>query len=717
MNTSFRLHCLTSAIALLSAGASAQEAAPGAASAAPAAEAQSNKLEQVVVTSQGRKEMLQSVPVAVKAFSARQIEAAGIKSTQDFMDMTPNVSFDQSFTYGNSFVVIRGVSEINNADSPVAVVVDGVPQNDQKQLKMNLVDVARIEVLKGPQGSLYGRNAVGGAIVIDTKQPSNELHGFAKLDYSTGNTIDLNGGVSGALVKDKVLFRLVGQSKTSDGLITNTYRNAKADPIGHDNTLRAKVMVLASEDVQLDFRASTNRFQAGASWDNLIRDGNLNARYAPTSNILGQSVGGTDEFTFKADIETRLGTLTAITNRTHLTEKFASDGDFSNPSEPLGGIAGALNRGQGKDRRIRMTSQEVRLTSPSNRPLRWIAGLYYLEKDLDWTEKSFADTNGDPWQYEAAATTRHNDFKNKASAVFGQVEYDLNPLTKLAAGLRYDRDERKRIDLLKNNAEVDASFGSWQPKLTLTRKLGADALGYATYSTGFRSGGFNTTAADNPVFKAENLRNLEAGYKGSFLDGRLSFNAAAFYSHSTDFQYFYIKVLPGNILSGRIGNIDKVTIKGLDLDFRYLAAQGLEFDGGLGLTDSRIKANAAEPTTVGNHTPKNSPWKATFGAQYSTALGQGLSGLARLDVEVRSRKYWHPDNVLVSDGVTLLNARLGVHNANDTWSATLYGRNLGNRFYYADVNGKTYNGWGAPIVAIGSRGTPRVLGVELSFKM
>ncbi|MFT7722634.1 MAG: TonB-dependent receptor [Roseateles sp.] len=715
MSTSFRRHCLASAIALMSAGASAQDTAAGAPP--PATEARSNKLEQVVVTSQGRKEMLQSVPVAVKAFSARQIEDAGIKSTQDFMDLTPNVSFDQSFTYGNSFVVIRGVSEINNADSPVAVVVDGVPQNDQKQLKMNLVDVARIEVLKGPQGSLYGRNAVGGAIVIDTKQPANELQGFAKLDYSTGNTVDLNGGVSGALVKDKVLFRIVGQSKTSHGLVTNSYRNAKADPIGHDNTLRAKLMVLASEDVQLDFRASTNRFQAGASWDNLIRDGNLNARYAPTSNVLGQSVGGTDEFTFKADVETRLGTLTAITNHTRLTEKFASDGDFSNPDDPLGGIAGPLSRGQGKDRRIRMTSQEIRLTSPGDRPLRWIAGLYYLAKDLDWTEKSYADTTGLPWQYESVPTTRRNDFKNKASAVFGQIEYDLDPLTKLAAGLRYDHDARQRIDLLNGNTTVDAGFDAWQPKLTLTRKLGAEALGYATYSTGFRSGGFNTTAADNPVFKAENLRNLEAGYKGSFLDGRLSLNAAAFYSHSTDFQYFYIKVLPGPVLSGRIGNIDKVTIKGLDLDFRYLAAQGLEFDGGLGLAGSRIKANAAEPATVGNHTPKNSPWKATFGAQYSTALGQGLAGQARLDVEVRSRKYWHPDNVLVSDGVTLLNARLGVRDARDRWSATLYGRNLGNRFYYADVNGKTYNGWGAPIDAIGSRGTPRVVGIELSVKM
>ena len=129
----------------------------------------SDRLEDVVVTAQRREEKLQDVPVSVTAFSEAAIRDAGIRNTADFMALAPNVSFDSSFTVGNSFVTMRGVEQVNNADSPVAIVVDGVPQGNQKQLKMDLFDVERIEVLKGPQGALYGRNAIGGAITQQSR--------------------------------------------------------------------------------------------------------------------------------------------------------------------------------------------------------------------------------------------------------------------------------------------------------------------------------------------------------------------------------------------------------------------------------------------------------------------------------------------------------------------------------------------------------------------
>src|SRR5690606_25154989 len=121
--------------------------------------------------------------IQVTAFTAQTIQDAGIQTTQDFVDLVPNMSLDDSYTYLNTFVVVRGVTQINNADAPVAIVIDGVPQNNQKQFKMNLFDVERIEVLKGPQGALYGRNAIGGAVNIVTRQPSNELEGFAEASY------------------------------------------------------------------------------------------------------------------------------------------------------------------------------------------------------------------------------------------------------------------------------------------------------------------------------------------------------------------------------------------------------------------------------------------------------------------------------------------------------------------------------------------------------
>jgi iron complex outermembrane recepter protein len=186
-----------------------------------AAEAE-DRLEEVVVTAQRREEKLQDVPVSVVAFDELAIRQAGIRNTADFLGMTPNVSFDQSFTVGNSFVTMRGIEQINNADSPVAVVVDGVPQGNQKQLKMELFDVERIEVLEGPQGALYGRNAIGGAINIITKQPTNDFSGFAQIGAGSGQEREGIFALSGPIVPNKLLFRVSGEYKDADGQIENS---------------------------------------------------------------------------------------------------------------------------------------------------------------------------------------------------------------------------------------------------------------------------------------------------------------------------------------------------------------------------------------------------------------------------------------------------------------------------------------------------------------
>jgi iron complex outermembrane receptor protein len=168
----------------------------------------------------------------------------------------PNVSFDESFTYLNSFVVVRGVTQINNADSPVAVIVDGVPQNSQKQLRMNLFDIQRIEVLKGPQGGLYGRNAIGGAMNIITKDPSDHMEGALDASYGRGDAIDVTGSLS-TPVGDDAGLRVAGSYKTDNGRIRNTYSNKNVDFIDHDWELRGKFKASLSDNLKIDLRAST----------------------------------------------------------------------------------------------------------------------------------------------------------------------------------------------------------------------------------------------------------------------------------------------------------------------------------------------------------------------------------------------------------------------------------------------------------------------------
>lgn len=688
----------------LASAARAQAAAEPAAASAPT-------IETVTVTAQGRAQALQDVPITVKSFSAKEIEKSGITSTQDFINLTPNVAFDQSFTFSNSFVTIRGVSQLNNADSPVAVVVDGVPQNNQKQLKMNLFDVQRIEVLKGPQGALFGRNAIGGAVTIETKQPTNTVEGFAGVEAGNGGALTVSAGLSGPIVDNKVLYRIAGESMRSDGLITNTYLDQKVDKIGHDDSLRGKILVYATDALKLDFRLGANNYEGGATWDSVVASGNANDIEAPRSSILGRTEGHSTDFSFKASYSLESGTLSAITSYTDLVEKYRGDLDFSNPVDNPGGFLGlGIQVGQGQDLSVKMTSQEIRFTSADEKPFRWIAGTLFLNTKRNLETRAFVDTDGSRDQYNDLTKAlidrnEHND--NDAWSVFGQVEQDLSPATTLAAGLRWDSDERDQHDVV-NGTEQKKTFSAVQPKVTLTQHFTKDVIGYGTYSTGFRSGGFNAPGLGG--FKAERLSNFEAGVKSTLLDKRLLLNASVYYADSRDFQYFYTNAATG---AQYIANIDRVHIKGLDLDFTWLPVGGLQVDGGIGTTDSRIRANAANPSTVGNYTPKASPFKVNLGLQYTTQLAAGMSGYGRFDVEERSRRYWQIDNADVQKAMTLMNLRLGLSTAGEVWSGYLFVKNLGDKKYYADYNPAAYSGLG---YAIGSRAEGRQYGIGGKFR-
>ena len=682
----------------------------GGASAATAA-APEQGIETVTITAQGRAQLLQEVPISVKTFSAKEIEKSGITSTQDFINLTPNVAFDQSFTFANSFVTIRGVSQLNNADSPVAVVVDGVPQNNQKQLKMDLFDIQRIEVLKGPQGALFGRNAIGGAITIETKQPANTFEGFVGLEAGNGATFTESAGISGPIIDDKVLFRVAGQSKSSGGLINNVYLDQKVDKIDHDDSLRGKLLVYATPDLKLDFRINGNNYEGGATWDSIVKSGNANDIEPPRSNLLGRTEGRTADFSFRAAYALDDGTLSAITSYTDLVEKYRGDIDFSNPVDLPGGFLGlGFQAGQGQDLSVKMASQEIRFTSADDRPFRWIAGTLFLNTKRNLETRAFMDTDGslDQWNdltKNLIDRNEHND--NNAWSVFGQVEQDLSTSTTLAAGLRWDSDSRDQIDI-GSGEERKKTFSAVQPKVTLTQRFTRDVIGYGTYSTGFRSGGFNAPGLND--FKAERLSNFEAGVKSTLLDKRLILDASVYYADSRDFQYFFFDAGTGAQL---INNIDKVHIKGVDIDFQYLPVAGLQFDGGIGTTDSRIRANAAQPSTVGNYTPKASPFKVNLGVQYTTMLASNLSGYARFDVEERSRRYWQINNADVQNAMTLMNLRLGLSTAKDVWSGYLFVKNLSDRQYYADFNPAAYSGLG---YAVGARAEGRQFGLGAKYR-
>ena len=679
--------------------------------AAQAQQPTGESLDTVVITAQYRPQRVQDVPMAVTVFSASRIEEAGIRSPQDVADLTPNLAFDQSYTHRNSFLTIRGVSQVNNADAPVTVLIDGVPQNNQKQLKMALFDLERIEVLKGPQGALYGRNALGGAINIETRQPTRNLEGFAEASLGQDNARAVTAGGNAASADGRASLRIAAHGERSDGEVHNRYTGRRADGVDYDDTLRARAAFQPAPGVRLDVVAVANRFDAGATWDSLLRNANPNVIVDPTSSLMGKSDGDSRDASFKAAIDTVVGTLTAISAYSGLTERYRGDLDFSNPGDPLGGLLGALpfQVGQGQDLRVRLLSQELRLASPSGAPLRWIAGAYYLKTRRDLETRAFIDTNGALSQWDdlsKAIVRRAENNDNRAYAGFGQFDLDLGAHTTLSGALRFDRDQRRQVDALGGQRRA-LRFDAWQPKVVLSERLDRERMLYASFGTGFRSGGFN--APGLPDFRAERLATTEAGAKLTLLDGRLVLNGAVFHARSSDFQFFYIDAGSGSQV---ISNIDRVRIKGMDLDLHWKLAPGWSVEGGLGVADSKIVDNAREPNTAGNRTPKSTPWKLNLGTQYGRQLGASLLGTLRFDVEQRSRRYWHPDNVAVSDALLLLNARLGLRAIDSKWSANLWGRNLGNKRYYADYNSARYTGGAADL---GSLAAGRTLGVDVRF--
>jgi iron complex outermembrane receptor protein len=652
-----------------------------------AAGAADDRLEEVVVTAQRREEKLQDVPVSVVAFDEVAIRQAGIRNTADFLAMTPNVSFDQSFTIGNSFVTMRGIEQINNADSPVAVVVDGVPQGNQKQLKMELFDVERIEVLEGPQGALYGRNAIGGAINIITKQPTNDFSGFAQIGAGSGQEREGIFALSGPIIPDKLLFRVSGEYKTADGQINNSYLNEKVD-FYTSKDVRAKLLWLASDTITVDGRYAHTDNTGGATYDvaipNTATDPTNVQNIDPHADILGNSQLRSDDATIKADWKLSPGTLTWITGFTKLNETYYGSLGFCNPIDCPGGFFGLGSLDQHQDLEVRLLSHELRFTSNSNQPLRYIVGAYYLDTHRDLLTVAHAlDLPGAP---AIVDSNEHNI--NTAYAGFGQLDWDFTSLTTLSVSGRYDKDDRNQTDVATGH-ERSASYDSFQPKVTLSQKFDVNQLGYLTYSTGFRSGGFNGIGQLAP-FKEELLRNLEAGYKSTWLDQRLMVNVAAFLERDTGFQFFYVDLAAGG--AQVIANLNSVQLYGAEIQTQGVIASGWTAYLNIGLLESRIRdfdANLGVPAAVGNKTPKTVPDKFNLGTQKEWTFDQYKAGL-RIDFEYRGKKYWDTSNVDVMNPVKLLSARASLKRG--PWELAVSGRNLLNQYYFEDFTAKTFSG-------------------------
>ena len=515
--------------------------------AASAQPADSQQLQPVIVTAQRRAQNIQSVPIQVTALSGEQLAAAGVTNSQQALNLIPNVTVAHSFTFLNSFVTIRGVSEINNADPPMLVVVDGVAQNSQKQLLMNLFNVKQVQVLMGPQGGLYGQNAIGGVMIITTRGPSNQFHSHLDLKYGNGAAYGATGSFSGPLIKDKLLFSIDGNVRGSGGLIKNTYLHRNVDAVNHDDTIRLRLLALPTSWLTLDLRGDYNGFKGGATWDSVVFSGNANDIQPPQSDYPGGTYGHVSDLAFKFDADLGFATLTGVTGYTNLAEDYRGSLDFTNPLINPGGLFGLFGPvGQGQNLSTAITSQEIHLASRNDQPLRWIVGAYYEQTTKSLATRAFFETPVGSDQYynpSAVIINRNEGDHNHSWALYGQADYDLTSRLTATVGLRYDAASLAQTNLASPGfgAVVRKTETDTEPKATLAYHFTKQALGYLTYSTGFRGGGFNSPGISAPFseyFAPETLTNYEAGFKTTWLNRRLIVNGDYYYDVDHNYQFF-----------------------------------------------------------------------------------------------------------------------------------------------------------------------------------
>lgn len=411
-------------------------------------------LEEVVVTARKRAENLQEVPIAVAAFTKSEIEAAGIERPADYISLIPNVTIVDTANVGDTQVSIRGIVSTRDAEGTFAYVVDGVLTTNPNAFNEQLVDVEQIEVLKGPQGALYGRNAVAGAILVSTRVPTNEFYSKVKVGVGNNDSSNVQAIISGSMIEDTLAASLTGYSNETDGDYFNTFteKDGQVDFL-KDRGVRGRMIWTVSDRTTLDFRAGTSRVEGGAI--------NFNAVFAIPAfvsflgspaffsdvndhnfvfgfNVPGENEQTTNELSLKADWEGSAFDVTAILSYNDLDEYLLSDGTsatfygyeltdqcqtdrltinsftrpdlFGDPLAPFlvlppasaggaefAGVYGpytatACDGYQYQERNQEDMSFELRLTSSEDQKFRWIGGAYFLQIDREVVVAYGADT-------------------------------------------------------------------------------------------------------------------------------------------------------------------------------------------------------------------------------------------------------------------------------------------------------------------------------------
>jgi iron complex outermembrane receptor protein len=638
-----------------------------------------DQLDAVVVTAEKRESNIQNVPISITALSSRDIDAYRLWASRDLKGIVSNL-YSADPGDGRNVISIRGITS-TSYDPAVVTYIDGVPQFTLDTYIPQLFDVDHIDVLKGPQGTLYGRNALGGVINIVTSKPDDALH--ASLELSAGNygLQRYTFQFTAPLIKGKLFLGAAGLYEGSNGFYTNDFNNSHFDK-QHRFADNIYLKWLPGEDWSLTFNMKNlwNRNQGAFTLNPSVADAFVNP-YHLDQNAIGEMVDNTLNSSLMirhSGEKMDFSSLTAYQSN-YRYYNTPVDGDFS----PLDIISIVNNYGK-EWNKVNTWTEELRLSSPtaSVSPFKWALGSYlFLQKvpnqqgvhfGADATLAGSPDSN-----YTIINTTK---IENKGLAFYGQVEYSFAGKWKVAGGLRYDyQQSSSEVSGLylpdgsptgfqtQPDTSGKSNFHAFSPMLSLTYQAGQYAHIYASYNRGYRTGGLTQLSSDPsqpPLYpyQPEYSNNYELGFKSNYFNNRLHANLALFYATVQDVQVPTL-ILPDAITV--IKNAGGLTSKGFEAELQGLVLQGLEITYHFGYTHAvytsgKLSSNGNAVDLDGKRQVFTPDMTSMLAVQYSRSLAKSVNAFIRGEWYYFGKQYFDLSNAQEQTSYQLMNASAGI---------------------------------------------------------
>ncbi len=617
-------------------------------------------LDDITVTAQKKEERVIDVPISLSVFDEISIEDKSISSLEDIGKYTPNLIL---YNTGQERLIvpsIRGISgNVLSYSTPVGLYVDGIPTTSAFGFDDALGDIERIEVLRGPQGTLYGKNSKAGVINIITKQPNNEISGKIFSTIGNNKRKDVGFNISGPIVKDKFYVGVTYKHQQKDGFIknslTNEYINDKKSDYG-----KLILRTTPTDNLDLSLIISKNKEDNGAhNWVS-----SKDNKKEVSSNLKGYSTP--IDTTYALNINYNLdeySKIKSITTKKEYKDKAIVDADMT----PL------TLRHIYKNNELNTISQELRYETLFDK-VELISGIYLDKKNDDLHTRIVTPFN-------PTGFANPQEMNSKSVGIFTNIIYPLNEDWILKAGVRYDK-EKKQLEVKNTNIDLESSYSNISPKIGIQYNINQNQMSYFTIAKGYRSGGFNPYAPVNKqAYGEEKLISYELGYKGIFFDNRLKFNTNIYYMDIKDMQVEEAPVA-GTIY---MVNAATATSKGFEMEVEGMITNELTLFASVGINKTTFdNFSDLAGNYSGNYNLLAPKYNFNIGTQYRA--NNGL--YARVDFNGYGKTYFDKANTNYQKAYSLVNMKMGYET--NTFDIYFYVNNLLDKNY--DAIGAYFNG-------------------------